>query len=460
MVFGTLTIVVPGSATAESFGIPPPPTCSPQIGFVTSNSTNSTNATIHFEPIVNPGCPGTIYVTLTWWNSTSYPFVALNEVKTSAFVQYSVYLDYLDPSGTYTYQLHGNGTGLTADTYDGDWETGSSTATSIQGFVTDPNNGVGTNLFVTASCIRGGLSWSNSGATNSKGYFTISTLSLGGYNPCSNGGYRVSVENWPNIINIEDGGYSGTWTQHWNETITTFAPSEMYFVLENASKSFFPITVQFVNTPYATVTVRTDSSWSTTTSVTLPWSSFASSATASWSNTYPGTWGANKELQGWYWTTGDFVLNATAGRTGWVPWSGPYGPVLSIDPTHNFDPTDWATINQFHGNSIRNFSLADTLGQQYVYGNVTASTSMTWSLGTTISVGLSIALPGVGSIGASANVGSYLTTSASSSLEVSYELEDLNAPEVCIAVAAQFGTSYLNGMVVHIWQNSLSACGE
>jgi hypothetical protein len=99
-------------------------------------------------------------------------------------------------------------------------------------------------------------------------------------------------------------------------------------------------------------------------------------------------------------------------------------------------------------------------GSEYIYGNVSASTSMTWSLGTIISVGVSLDLFGVGSISASTNIGSYYTTTASSSLSVSYELKDLSAPQACIAVAAQFGTSYQDGMVIHLWQNSLSACGE
>lgn len=266
-------------------------------------SVNPTNATVKFE-LTTVGA----YVTLVWGNTTSYGFTALaaNEPLDTWI---SVFLDYLEPSTTFYYNITAAtgcyNTGYTT----GSFATGTDNALVVQGIVHDTNGAKGSGLFIMVNCTTSSL-WYSDGYTDSNGYFSLNVGGVGGaYCPAhSLGHFRVAV-----FTSNSNGGY---WTGHWNETIIVWAPQFLNVNLPLNHKTYVPASAEFVHTSWAdissfstTVYTTTGSSWN----YAGTGGSTSESASAQWgTNSIPS--GVSLLTKAEYWTSGTAIFNAVNAR--------------------------------------------------------------------------------------------------------------------------------------------------
>lgn len=236
---GTTPTGPPGVAVTIS-------TCNPTTTAVAITSvavtSNATNVSMAWDE-----SPAGYSTTLDWGNTTQ-------EVWSQSVVgsgSYSVPLNFLEPSTTYYYEIVALPPACTSHytyltgTYNGTFTTGSDSLTTFSGTVTDPNGSVPpTNLLVLASCVLygrpnsrtlNGTTWAK---VTSTGTYSLSepewfNTQTNTWYACSEGGggYNISVINSPNVV--EQGGSfdNPQWTNHWNESVVTWGPQIVKFIL-------------------------------------------------------------------------------------------------------------------------------------------------------------------------------------------------------------------------------------
>jgi hypothetical protein len=493
MVLGAVTVANSGTASAggtTTNGIPPPPTCNPEMGFSSSVSTSPTNATITYEPLVNSGCPTTVYVTLTWGNTTSYVFTAFSVVKETASHYYSIFLNYLEPGTTYYFQLHGNGTGLTADNYDSFWTTSAestyinSYGYYISGTVYDaanPSQTAPANTIVEAWCLANPNIWYAWGYTNSKGQYSLDVQQGSGSWECQQWGNTGGEQAYVVSFGYDQGGY---WLGHWNESIVVWAPQVVNFYLP---ENFLGLTMVnyglFTNSADVTLEFcqETTNSFSYTTSTSTTVGALGLSGTYTSAVEVGGSWGSqlcsstvgqpsDEEWGSWY-TTGMLVVNNIGSRAVTDLWQeyygGKYGGGLGSggplsnpvsEPTSNAAACFTEGVHWYHqqiGPSSNEYIQIGASGSISQLGSDVFSFNLGGLLAPLVDV------PGIGET--ASTIGSMITasstwdyswsTSLSDGFYVSADIITGSTGGVFTAACQGSGTSG-QGLAIEVWQDS------
>lgn len=279
MIAGTLGIVTSAPlASATS------PDCVPVYPTFSNvhATTHPTNVTLSWN--VNPAAR----VTAVFGNTTSYGFTAV-QGQYDGSGSGSVFVDFLEPNKTYHFQLTGYGACGGKSTYTSSWATGSDQSfvaatisaygyDYIYGTVTDASGhpaNAGVPVMATCSTpyvFPHGTTWFDYGTTDSNGHYLIwipgeldpytnsyMDICQSDESPLSPGGamaYVVCVDN----LGAADANYCGAqsptnpapigkvWSGYWNETIVTWAPQVVNFVLpSNYVGPYVPQVVDFSN---------------------------------------------------------------------------------------------------------------------------------------------------------------------------------------------------------------------
>ena len=387
--------------------------------------------------------PSAQSTTFYWGNTTSYAF-------STGAGSWSVYLNYLEPSTTYDYEISahepagsGCGTIYESNTHTGTWTTSVDNAQVIQGIVTDESSGATPTqtLIVEAWCLSwqtGSYVWSY---TNSQGHYSfgISSLDCSQYGSGGAGSYVV-------IIGEANPGY---WSGHWNETVVVWAPQVVNFELpDNYVSPYIPEVLDFSNAPAGYGSISYQATFSETVELTHDWSvsgglvlkgevsgsTSTSTTVASGSGPYSnaGTldWGATYGV-----TTGMLLFNSIY-RT----WN--VSSLTLLDPTTDgfasqfgaSPPTDNLEPGELPSDA---YYLLDSNGLKYqnkytppnggYSGSVQTSTSVSTESGFSISLSISADLPGGPSVDFDAQTGWTQTTTTSSGSDLSWSIGGANA---------------------------------
>jgi YVTN family beta-propeller protein len=220
---------------------------------------NATNITLSWKMSPTTATPsirfgnGTSQLTFPSPNTTETIDVSPSGVATA-------FIDYLQPSTHYNFLVSDadSAQGLDTSTWEGVWNTGVDSVTTITGVVesanlTHTNQPAG--MYVSATCLRfpdafGYQSWYSYALTNQSDAYSIKAYQyvVLGYgfdsNPCSNSAYVVSLVNSGNY----NGSGSSAWSGWWNETEVVWAPQVVSFELPwNLISSYVPVITDFSN---------------------------------------------------------------------------------------------------------------------------------------------------------------------------------------------------------------------
>lgn len=462
-----------GSASA---GVSPQG-CSQWSNVAVSNvvvTPQATNVTVTWQQSPTGGA-----ATVNWGNST-----ARNFSQSVGAGSYSVFLDYLQTSRTYYYEIVAEAPAHSSCVrdgyYNGTWTTTSDQAYlntwgySFWGVVRDTNlNTAPVNLLVMAWC-NNEPSVAGEGLTLSNGTY------LTGVNQqiCA-GAHHYTVE----VVNTPTGYSGGTsiqWNGHWNETINLWAPQKVNFYLDlsGLTPSTAPIVteMQFTHTPNALVTACSNGSSeeefqsSSSISGSLFGASYSVSSVVISSEGFgsgscisdqgePGseTWG---EVA----VAGMVVFDAVGGRMASIPWEQYYGPLQNGGnagsgnatgaPIQDWlsEPTTLAQACTLDGINwlqwpIPAHSGTETYGMS-VSGTVMDVAGETWGLSAPLE------LDGV-SIGTFAYSSGYtITTSESHEFLAEFVLPAASVEQYFTVACSGGNPQYGYGIVLHVWQDS------
>jgi hypothetical protein len=478
MIFGALAVAVPASASPDS---PPPHNC--VLSFSSSVSTQSTNATVSFEATVSPsGCwTGNVYITLTWGNSTSYPFTDINNVAYSLnTVYYAPLLDYLEPSTTYYYYLHGT-FGIYSGNYYGSWTTNpeanylSKYGIIISGTVYDTTGATAplyTAVLVTCTDYAGSLYWSVLGFTNSQGHYSLA-VGHNGEPMCAYYGYGYFV------VDVGEMGVA-YWPGHWNETVVVWAPQVINFYVDpdQLSSPSKPVVneMEFTHSSHAQLTacssqVSSEEFQSTSTaSGSLFGLSFNVQSTSA-SYTSFGTNGCisnqgepGLEIWGEEETSRMMVFNAIESRSVSVLWEQYFGGLQNGGNAGSGNATgapiqDWLSEPTVASQACTisgivwlNWPIPANSGVES--WGMTASGSVSGISGETWGLTVPLYLDGtdVGAFGYSN--GFTVTTSESSQFSVNFIVPNSSVTQYYTVACTGGSSGSGTGIVLHVWQDA------
>lgn len=436
------------------------------VSFTSSFVTQATNATIYFDPTLPPGCSTTVTVTLTWGNTTSYPFTAVSKGQYASGSQYSVFLDYLQPGKTYDYKLVGTSTGFSQGTLTGSNTTGSEQSyfntwgTTIRGLVHDVNNNPAPpGVYVEVTCTAGNdFFW---GTTNSVGAYDITVVDSAGKPACSdsNGYYVVQVLTMPHLLGTS-GQYSTQWSGRWNETIVVWDLQFVNLFLPiNYVSGYIPMTFDFTNSTYVLFTVTTSSTLTTSESYARSvqgaihgigvggGTSYSSSAFVTTQSSYPGVTGDSYEMLQEYDVSGTEVFSMLNRAVTLFPEFYEPSGSISSGPT---SLADWLTRPACNSNPGVVYCI-DFEGSQPYSNSMTSGGSYTLSSSFNLGITGSPDIPGIGTLSASVS-DSYTTTLTSvTSYTVSFTVS--SPSNVCYGFEYEFqgDNSGTSGVVAHVW---------
>jgi hypothetical protein len=393
------------------------------------------------SPSSNPGAGDRFY----WGTSSSYGFTPTPESPPSE----SVYLQELEPSTTYYYEIVDS---------DGDWDyscylpgilTGSFTTqaasqapTTFSGTVYDEDTGLPApaGLGILALCVvsanwestltvSGGSYSMTAPACASPNVYWIELLLPCPYNPYGPG--------------CADGT---TWPGHWNETIITYVPGVVDFYAPDTYKTYVPSSAEFVHSSDAQI-----SSYSTTiyTTTTASWDYGGNSGSTSTEAKY--AWGTTSVPSGdslltsveWY-TSGTKQFNATDGRqtsAAAVQFYDQTGVEFSANGW-----SDWQTSAPSTG-YCTDFNTATATFTLTLSGSVTVGSGYDFSVG--LSAGPSWANAGV-SIPVQSTLAA--TSGFTTSVEFTYANPDPGSYGYFLAnTQGGSSSSSSSAIVAHVW---------
>ena len=250
------------------------PTCSggcPKgtVGITVSMAvTNPTNVTVKVTVSVN----STVY--FYWGNTTNYGFTLLGGTWfPSSSLTHSYFIDFLEPSTTYYYEVKASTKCYYGGTDQGSWQTGSDSMTTFSGVIQDVSgNKAPQDTSVIAWCYNSvdNYHWTAQAFVQSTTTGQYSLTAWNGCSPPNGNGYHVAV--------LLGGTYLGyladAWYGHWNETVVTWAPQVVNFYLPTTFTG--PTIVNYAlftnsNEVNLEFCKYTSSSYSYTTSTTSTW---------------------------------------------------------------------------------------------------------------------------------------------------------------------------------------------
>jgi hypothetical protein len=427
---------------------------------------NDTNSAISFS---ETDSFGTSFVNLTWGPGTSSDFTALtNYLGTSSPTAGSVFIDYLDPSSTYTYFLWGwsschdtNGWHdyHTSATYSASWTTSSDSATKIQGIVRDASDNLApANQIVTLYeplCSgsqtfdtfigTGGTFAVTPGSCRSSPGFILNYTNREGYNCIIVQGSQVcNTAPWWAVNGVG----------HWNASVTLWAPGFYTLWAPLNYQTYVPASAEFVHTKYADISSYSSSIYSTTTSTVEVGGSGAQTSESSsyqWGTTSVPA-GDNLTTNAEYWTTGTLSLNpvnnnrlATASTLNFFDQTG-YSFNLN-------QWSDWQTSLPSSGECTK-FNTASATFTLIFSGSFTVQSGYDVDLG--FSLGVSSAGTGV-DVGVDVSIPIQNTLAASSGYSTTVTFTFTNPYSVgtyaYFLVNTQGGSSSSSGsaMIAHAW---------
>jgi hypothetical protein len=288
---GPLQILPAAAASPDCIQCPGGSGCEPNCGggcnpteipidiYSVQVTPKSTNSSLTWDE--SPAAQST---TLQWGNTTSYSY----SQSVGGSGSYSVFLDYLQPNTTYHYLITAHqpspgctGTFYVSNTYTGSYQTGSdgpflvSTGSYILGTVTNgAGSPAGSGIEVVASCIHpyelspwsANNPWYVYSTTNSKGQYSLYVPSEASIqSPFTHvdicqadepgggirAGYQVCLDNIGAatatfcITQSNDQVPGGRiWDGYWNETVLTWAPQVVDFVLPGNFVEYSVVQVQ------------------------------------------------------------------------------------------------------------------------------------------------------------------------------------------------------------------------
>lgn len=211
---------------------------------VSMASVDSTNVTAKVTVNVN----ATVY--FYWGNTTAYGYTLLNGVRfSSSDLSNSYFVDYIEPSTTYYYEVEASTSCYSTGTTTGSWTTPSDSATAITGTVNDSGGANAPSEFtIYASCGTPSSPdvWFGDTDTSilpsGKSYFSLSTTDACVLAP----GVTYTV-----VAAADDPSFfPGVWYNHWNESVVIWGPQVVNFVLPlNYATGEVPDFVDYSNAP-------------------------------------------------------------------------------------------------------------------------------------------------------------------------------------------------------------------
>lgn len=477
------------SGTCEPNCSPPcNPTITPlQVGATVT--TSSTNATIQVS--VSPDLSGT-NVTIEWGNSTGY-----NYAPPSVPSNWTIFLNYLDPSTSYYFEVDARPPvqssctqQYTWNTYSGSWTTSSDSMLNIQGTVHDANGTAadpGTVVF--ASCT---VYVASDGSLGSSDPYTWYDYTGTG----SNGAYSLAVNNpadlsdnicgeygFGYVVSVVNGEFcptsscvtGNTWPGVWNETVVTYAPQIVDFVLPmNFVGPYIPQVLEFSNAEagYSSLTFakattfdeeQTDDFGATGGAYVGPAEvslSYQTSTTSSTSYTVAKAEtqdGGSLEVLDRFWTSGTVEFNAL-NRTWSMPAENSCTAACGGEVYEDAGPgfvSSWLypgsdAPGMYVITGFKNVNLSAGTSET---GNVSIKGSVTTTSTFGIAVGITISLLGVGTVTLGANLGSSTSSSKTYSEDLSWTISvPTGGSETCFEVYGQGGSTAANtATIIGIW---------
>ena len=407
-----------------------------------------------------------------------------------------MFLDFLEPGTTYYFEIVASPPGATCDytyttgTHSGSWSDPSDSMTTIQGVVTDASGATADGQYaVYAWCYDQytGYLWTAQTTTNANGVYD---LNAGDTCWDEDVGYNVGVL-MPGSTGTTYFGYAPfyQWWGHWNETIVTWAPQYVNFVLPMTyTSAYLPAYVDYSNAPlgsttYTSLQIGTGESFEN--EYTYSWSAGASvggigggtsgSETAGQSYGVSYQEGVNEGNLCWavqYLVTGMVEYSALT-----RDWS--YSQSLADPGGGNFCsnegvqvPSDWLTSSNSYyvtmpgtaySNGLENVDLWDGETLQLTY---TVSSSASISTGYDADFGVSGSLAGVLPLSFQASESWSQSATSTSSSSFSFTLNGPGTGAVsCYDVLGQGGSSHTADLIsIDYWAgievNNLPQCGR
>jgi hypothetical protein len=222
------------------------------LGLTVSVQASSTNVTVDWEPTIDL-LVGT-WANVTFGNTTSYGFSAVNNSYASGSNVNGVDIDFLEPETTYYYKIvawgycDGSPKEYYHQTYTGSWTTYSDSSETISGQVVDANGAAApSGIELEVRCADTTALGIDYPSTSAGGYNSVQLL--GNLEDCEqDGGYLVTAYAQPTLSGA---GYA-SWPDHWNETIVTWAPQVVNFdVPVNYLSSYVPTILDYADSPAA-----------------------------------------------------------------------------------------------------------------------------------------------------------------------------------------------------------------
>jgi hypothetical protein len=460
---------------------PPPPTCPKGTVSITINVVaNATNATLLWK--VSPAAT----VTLVWGNSTAYAFTAIrNQNEGSGENTYPI--NFLNPNSTYYYQISGSESCYNSASHSGSWKTGADSTDYFTGTVKDPTGATGGDVAITLTCTQpytfvsfSYVTYLVMSATAANGSYSLKAPSPDCTTPKT--GYIAGewvLEVSAASIYVDPtcalcfGTYSTTWAGHWNETIVTWAPQVVSFVLpQNYVSGFIPMTYDFTNSSYTTFTVASGQTFTTSESYGLSVQAsidgLSVGTTATYSTFFDATTtqslssvtGKSLLIQQEYFVTGTEVFSVISRAVTLFPTFFEASGTLSSGPTSNGDWLAQPACNSDPG----------VVYCMFYQGSNPFTASMTdgGSVGLSSSYNIGISVPlNIGGIGLNdgSTFGVTYTTGFSTTSSTSYSISISVAPPSteCYEFEYEFqgDSSHTNGITAHVWNigaQPLSLC--
>ncbi|MGA8664605.1 MAG: hypothetical protein WB809_06035 [Thermoplasmata archaeon] len=436
---------------------------------------------------------------MSWGPNTNYAYVGVTNqlIGESAF---KLFIDYLKPMATYDFKVSAatscsdsSGNHNYVGSLTSTWTMIADSSNAWAGIVKDAAGSVPTYypmpVWVTCN-LAGGQLMNWTGTTGSNGVYSVS---MGSYSGSACGSFSIIVYNsycitTPSAQTGYDGEpfqyfysqacsqYSGPlWSGHFNETIVTYAPQWMHFVIpQNFISPYYPAVLDFSNAfnGYSTLQFETGTSSTLTTEMSYSWSigggsgpTISGSSTTSAAYTI-GTSGGVESTNGPL----DYIVQQET--TGMVlfdafdrAWQQTevtlFGPFLNGEPAAqnpNFQqPSSWLTpgtsapdvyyVTDQSVNKVMDDVYLNDPGFFYT-GSVATSTTIASGGSYSISFPLTVSLPGVGSVSVSVGAGWSQTSSTTYSSTLSWSAGEINGGSaVCIDVLGEGGSGNYADMV-------------
>jgi hypothetical protein len=469
------------------------PPCNPTITPVSVGATISTDATnTTIQVTVSPDLSGTT-VSIDWGNTTTYAYS-----PPSVPSNFTVFLNYLEPSTTYYFEATADPPvqssctqQYTWNSYSGSWTTGSDNLLAITGVVSDADGARAPGgIVVFAACTvfiasEGSLgssdpyTWYNYIGTGPDGAFSLNVQ-----NPASDPAENICGEyGFGYIVAAVNGEFcptsSGcvaddTWAGVWNETIVTYAPQTVDFVLPmNFVGPYIPEVLEFSNAAsgYSLITFTKATTFDETQTDYFGLSggayvglgggfSYETSTTSSTSGSVSRGYsqnGGSLEVLSQFVTSGTVEFNAL-NRTWTMPQETPCTAACGGEVDTEQGP-QYVSSWLYPGSNAPGIYLLDGWKHDNLSagglqtGNVTIKGSVVTTSTLSFSLGVGVTLYGVGAVSLGADIGSSTSAAKSYSYDLNWTITvPAGGPETCFEVYGQGGSAAADtATIIGIW---------